>query len=92
MNQAWAAGALDGDSPSDAFSVRCDRSTMTQNDLDNGRIVVSLTFTAAALVETITVTLAIEASGTSVQAIAASSAAGSNVAGGVMNGVLAGVS
>jgi uncharacterized protein len=35
----WANGALLGDKPEQAFFVRCDRSTMTQNDLDNGRLV-----------------------------------------------------
>lgn len=34
------SGALLGDKPEQAFFVRCDRSTMTQNDLDNGRLVV----------------------------------------------------
>jgi len=28
-----------GTKPEDAFFVRCDRSTMTQNDLDNGRLI-----------------------------------------------------
>jgi uncharacterized protein len=32
-------GALLGDKPENAYFVRCDRSTMTQNDLDNGRLV-----------------------------------------------------
>ena len=35
----WANDALLGDKPEKAFFVRCDRSTMTQNDLDNGRLV-----------------------------------------------------
>jgi phage tail sheath protein FI len=35
----WQSGALLGDKPEDAYFVRCDRSTMTQNDLDNGRMV-----------------------------------------------------
>ena len=35
----WQKGALLGDKPEKAFFVRCDRSTMTQNDLDNGRLV-----------------------------------------------------
>jgi hypothetical protein len=35
----WQSGALLGDKPDKAFFVRCDRSTMTQNDLDNGRLV-----------------------------------------------------
>jgi phage tail sheath protein FI len=32
-------GALLGDKPEQAYFVKCDRSTMTQNDLDNGRLV-----------------------------------------------------
>lgn len=35
----WQSGALLGDKPDKAFFVRCDRTTMTQNDLDNGRLV-----------------------------------------------------
>lgn len=35
----WRNGALLGKSPEDAFFVLCDRSTMTQNDLDNGRLI-----------------------------------------------------
>jgi uncharacterized protein len=32
-------GALLGDKPEKAYFVKCDRTTMTQNDLDNGRLV-----------------------------------------------------
>jgi len=35
----WVSGALLGDKPEKGFFVRCDRSTMTQNDLDNGRLI-----------------------------------------------------
>lgn len=35
----WLNGALLGDTPEDAYFVRCDRTTMSQNDLDNGRLV-----------------------------------------------------
>lgn len=35
----WRDGALMGDKPEQAFFVRCDRSTMTQNDIDNGRMI-----------------------------------------------------
>ncbi len=35
----WLGGALLGDKPEEAFFVRCDRTTMTQNDLDNGRLI-----------------------------------------------------
>lgn len=36
----WQSGRLQGSKPSEAFWVKCDRSTMTQNDLDNGRLIV----------------------------------------------------
>jgi len=35
----WLNGALLGATPKAAFFVRCDRSTMSQNDLDNGRLI-----------------------------------------------------
>jgi phage tail sheath protein FI len=35
----WVSGALLGTTPKEAFFVQCDRSTMTQNDLDNGRLI-----------------------------------------------------
>jgi hypothetical protein len=35
----WQNGALLGDKPEKAYFVKCDRSTMTQNDLDNGRMI-----------------------------------------------------
>jgi hypothetical protein len=35
----WVSGALLGDKVEQAFFVKCDRSTMTQNDLDNGRLI-----------------------------------------------------
>jgi len=36
----YRKGVLVGRKPEQAFFVRCDRSTMTQNDLDNGRLIV----------------------------------------------------
>jgi phage tail sheath protein FI len=35
----WRRGALMGIKPEQAYYVRCDRTTMTQNDVDNGRLV-----------------------------------------------------
>ena len=35
----WRNGALLGTTQEEAYFVRCDRSTMTQNDLDNGRLI-----------------------------------------------------
>lgn len=36
---AWRGGALVGASPREALFVRCDRTTMTQDDIDNGRLI-----------------------------------------------------
>jgi hypothetical protein len=35
----WVSGNLLGATTKEAYFVRCDRSTMTQNDLDNGRLI-----------------------------------------------------
>lgn len=35
----WKNGRLLGSKPSAAYFVRCDRTTMSQNDLDNGRLI-----------------------------------------------------
>jgi phage tail sheath protein FI len=39
LNNEWRNGALLGTTPEEAFFVRCDRSTMTQQDLDLGRLI-----------------------------------------------------
>ncbi len=59
----WRVGALAGATPAEAFSVRCDRSTMTQNDMDNGRLVTEITVLPAHSIERITVVLALAAAG-----------------------------
>lgn len=38
----WRSGALLGTTPEQAYFVRCDRSTMTQADLDNGRLICEI--------------------------------------------------
>jgi len=53
----WREGGLGGASPQEAFSVRCDRSTMSQNDLDNGRLRAEVSILPLAAVERITVVL-----------------------------------
>ena len=54
---------LSGASPEDAFSVVCDRSTMTQQDIDNGRFIVNISLQPAVPIERITVNLLIDRSG-----------------------------
>ncbi|HEX7277027.1 MAG TPA: phage tail sheath C-terminal domain-containing protein [Acidimicrobiales bacterium] len=40
LQAEWRAGRLMGRQPKDAFFVRCDRTTMTQDDIDHGRLIV----------------------------------------------------
>jgi len=35
----WRRGALVGTTPDKAFFVRCDRTTMTADDIDDGRLI-----------------------------------------------------
>jgi uncharacterized protein len=55
----FAAGALSGATERDAFGVRCDLTTMTQADLDNGRVIVEIQINPAFPIEAITVVLAL---------------------------------
>ena len=42
LTTVWKTGALMGTTAEEAFFVRVDRTTMTQNDIDNGRLIVWL--------------------------------------------------
>jgi phage tail sheath protein FI len=39
LTTVWRSGALAGTTPDEAFFVACDRSTMTEDDLANGRLI-----------------------------------------------------
>ncbi len=52
-----ALGAFTGRSRDEAFTVSCDASTMTQADIDNGRVVATLSFLPAQPIERVTVVL-----------------------------------
>ena len=39
LNGVWRTGALMGTNPQEAFFVKCDRTTMTQDDIDNGGLI-----------------------------------------------------
>lgn len=39
LTRLWKNGALMGTTQEEAFFVRCDRTTMTQDDIDNGRLI-----------------------------------------------------
>ena len=55
----YHADALRGSSPGEAYNVKCDRSTMTQNDLDEGRLIAVVQLDPAAPIDTITVVLSL---------------------------------
>ncbi len=40
LTGVWKSGALMGTTAEEAFFVKCDRTTMTQDDIDNGRLIV----------------------------------------------------
>ncbi len=40
LARQWRGGALVGARPKDAWFVRCDRTTMTQSDIDSGRLII----------------------------------------------------
>ena len=54
---------LRGKTSAEAFTVTCDRSTMTQSDIDNGRLIARIEFRPAVPIEKITVALAINNDG-----------------------------
>ncbi len=42
LRTQWRSGALQGATEDEAFFVRCDRTTMTQDDIDNGLLICEL--------------------------------------------------
>jgi phage tail sheath protein FI len=40
LTRVWKMGGLKGSAPQEAFFVRCDLTTMTQNDINNGRLIL----------------------------------------------------
>ncbi len=59
LGDFYAAGAFHGAAAADAYSVRCDATTTTQNDLDNGRVIAEVRFAPAHPVGLIRVVLAL---------------------------------
>jgi uncharacterized protein len=44
LTGVWRSGALMGITQAEAFFVKCDRGTMTQDDIDNGRLIIEIGF------------------------------------------------
>lgn len=47
----------------DAYRVRCDRTTMTQNDIDNGRVIAQVSISPRSTIERIAVVLSVSGGG-----------------------------
>jgi hypothetical protein len=62
LRRVHGQGGLAGTAPEDGFSVRCDRSTMTQADIDNGRLVAEIILHPAVPIERIRVRLPLDGS------------------------------
>ena len=59
----YQAGALKGATQEEAFSVRCDRTTTTQNDIDNGRVIARIELNPSAPIDQISVVMALDNGG-----------------------------
>jgi len=57
LDLLWKRGALDGRSREKAFEVVCDESSMTPADIDAGRVICRIGFTAAYPIQHVTVSL-----------------------------------
>lgn len=63
LNQLYNLGVLDGKSQEEAYSVRCDRSIMSQQDLDSGVVRVEVVVNITASLETILVSFSVQSNG-----------------------------
>ena len=63
LQNIYQNNGLRGRSSAEAYSVVCGRSTMTQNDIDNGRLIANITLQPAVPIERIAVDLLLERDG-----------------------------
>lgn len=63
LQHIYMKNGLRGKSSKEAYSVACGRSTMTQSDIDNGRLIVNVTLWPAVPVEQIAVDVLVERDG-----------------------------
>ena len=62
--ETYRAGGLKGARPEEAFRVRCDEKTMTQDDIDNGRLFCEIDIAPATPMEFIMLRIAVSADAT----------------------------
>lgn len=63
FRMVYEAGGLRGRTYKEAFTVACNRSTMTQNDLDNGRLIANISFQPSVPIEQINLMLTLDDGG-----------------------------
>lgn len=63
LTTVWRNGALEGTSPDQAFFVNCDRTTMTQADIDNGRLICVIGVAAVKPAEFVIIRVGLKAVG-----------------------------
>jgi phage tail sheath protein FI len=57
MHGLWQQGALQGQTPREAYVVRCDRTTMTQGDIDGGVVIILVGFASLKPAEFVLLTI-----------------------------------
>ena len=67
LTRVWRDGALMGQKPEQAFFVKCDRTTMTQDDIDNGRLIMLVGIAPVKPAEFVIIRIGQWAGGSSVQ-------------------------
>ncbi len=67
LTTAWRDGALMGSKPEEAFFVKCDRTTMSQDDIDNGRLIMIIGVAPVYPAEFVIIRIGQWAGGSSVQ-------------------------
>jgi phage tail sheath protein FI len=61
LTTIWRSGALEGTTTDQAFTVSCDRSTMTQADIDNGRLICKVGVAAVKPAEFVIIRIGLKA-------------------------------
>lgn len=69
LTRFYEAGAFRGETTNEAFFVRCDRTTMTQHDLDNGRMICLVGVAPVEPVEYILIEMVFTSDGVRVAAV-----------------------
>ncbi len=60
LTRQWLSGSLQGNKKDEAYFVQCNSTTMTQNDLDNGRLVIVVGFAPVQPAEFVVIRITIQ--------------------------------